>query len=68
MKPKKPPQDIMKLPIAVRAEMALKAAVKKAIIEHARQGRPIYVWRNGKVVEISARELRRRYLGVRSAE
>jgi hypothetical protein len=61
MKIKKPPRSILKLPLHVRAEMAMKAAVKEAIAEHARQGRPIYVWRDGKVVEIPARELRKRY-------
>jgi len=43
--------------------MALKAAVKKVMEEHAREGLPVYVWQDGKVVEISAEELRRRYPG-----
>jgi hypothetical protein len=38
--------------------MALKAAVEKLIIENARLGRPIYIGRNGKVVEVSGEELR----------
>ena len=58
---KKPRRSILKLPLHVRAQMALKEAVKEAIAEHARQGRPIFIWRNGKVVKISARELRKRY-------
>jgi hypothetical protein len=37
--------------------MALKAAVEKAIIEHARQGLPMYIWRDGKIVERSPQEL-----------
>jgi hypothetical protein len=37
--------------------MALKAAVEEAIKEHAREGRSIYIWRDGKVVEIPAEEL-----------
>jgi len=41
-----------------RAEMALKAAVEKVIVEHARKGLPIYIWREGKVVELSPEELR----------
>jgi hypothetical protein len=41
-----------------RAEMALKVAVEKVIVEHARQGMPIYVWRDGKVVEIPPDALR----------
>jgi hypothetical protein len=28
------------------------------IIEHARQGWPIYIWRDGKIVELSPEELR----------
>jgi len=63
MRIKKPPRSILKLPLHVRAEMAMKAAVKEAIAEHARQGRPIYIWRDGKVIEIPARELRKRYWG-----
>ncbi len=54
---RKPPRNILELPLEKRAEMALKTAVRKAIAEHARQGRPIYVWRDGKVVQVSARKL-----------
>jgi hypothetical protein len=38
--------------------MALRAAVEKVIEEHVRDGRPVYVWRDGKVLEVSAQELR----------
>jgi hypothetical protein len=38
--------------------MALKAAVEKVIEAHIRDGRPIAIWRDGKVVEVSAQELR----------
>jgi len=54
----KPPKNILELPLEERAEMALKAAVKKVIMDHARQGSPIYIWREGKVVELSPEELR----------
>jgi hypothetical protein len=54
----KPPVNVLELPLEQRAEMALKAAVEKVIIEHARQGLPIYIWREGKVVELSPEELR----------
>ena len=37
--------------------MAL-AAVEKVIVEHARQGMPIYIWRDGEVVEVPPNELR----------
>ncbi|MGC2697903.1 MAG: hypothetical protein WA738_19115 [Candidatus Angelobacter sp.] len=54
----KPPANILELPLAERAEMALKAAVEKVVESHVREGRPLYIWRDGKVVEVSARELR----------
>jgi hypothetical protein len=54
----KPPANVLELPLEQRAEMALKAAVEKVIVEHARQGWPLYIWRDGKVVELSPEELR----------
>ena len=56
----KPPTSVLELPLEQRAEMALKAAVEKVIVAHARQGLPIYIWREGKVVEMSLEELRER--------
>jgi hypothetical protein len=41
-----------------RAEIAFKEAVEEVIDEHARLGLPLYVWRNGKVVGLSAQEVR----------
>jgi hypothetical protein len=38
--------------------MAMKAAVEKVIEDHIRSGRPIHIWQDGKVVEVSADELR----------
>jgi hypothetical protein len=49
---------VLELPLETRAEMAMKAAVEKVIIDHARTGRPIYIWRDGKVAEVSPEELR----------
>ena len=40
--------------------MAMKAAVKKAIEKRTRLGFSIFVWRDGKVVEVTAQELRAR--------
>jgi hypothetical protein len=40
--------------------MAMKAAVEKVIIEAAREGRPIHIWRDGAIVEVSVEELRER--------
>jgi hypothetical protein len=56
---REPPANVLELPLDVRAEMALKAAVEGLIEEHAREGRSIFIWQDGKVVEISAEELRR---------
>lgn len=38
----KPLASVLELSLEERAEMALKAAVEKVIVEHARQGLPIY--------------------------
>jgi hypothetical protein len=54
----KPPANILELPLAERAEMALKAAVEKVVESHVRDGRPLYIWHDGKVIEVSAQELR----------
>ena len=47
----KPPANVLALPTRRAAEMALKAAVEKVIVEHARQGLPMYIWRDGTVGE-----------------
>jgi len=53
----KPSANVLDLPLEQRAEMALKAAIEKLIVEHARQGLPIYIGRSGRVVEVSQEEL-----------
>jgi hypothetical protein len=40
-----------------RAEEALRKAVAEAIAEHRRNGVPIAIWRNGKVVRIPAKQI-----------
>ncbi len=57
---KEPPANVLELPLQERALMALEAAVEKVWEEHAREGLPIYIWRDGKVVEVSPEELRLR--------
>jgi hypothetical protein len=54
----KPSLDVLELPLLERAAMAMKAAVEKVIEEHAREGLPLYIWRDGKVVAVPAEELR----------
>jgi hypothetical protein len=58
---KKPPPNVLDLPLHERALMALEAAVKGVMEEHARTGHPVYIMRDGDVVEISAEELRLLY-------
>jgi hypothetical protein len=55
---REPPPNVLELPLHVRAEMALKAAVRKAMEEHARDGVSMYVWRDGQIVEVPPEELR----------
>jgi len=54
----KPPPDVLELPILERAALAMKAAIQEVIEEHAREGLPLYIWRDGKVVAVPAEELR----------
>ena len=53
----KPPANVLELPLSDRGLLALKAAVEKVIEEHAREGLPLYLWRDGKVVAVPAKEL-----------
>lgn len=43
-----------------KALAALKEAVREVVENHKRTGRPLAVWRNGKVAKISATRLLRR--------
>lgn len=49
------PKDVRNLPLEERAVIALQVAVAKAIEEHARAGRSIFIAKNGKVVELPAK-------------
>jgi hypothetical protein len=51
-------KDISRLSLEERAEIAFKVAVAKAIDEHVRLGFPVYIWRKGRVVKLSAKEAR----------
>lgn len=51
-------KSVLRLPLEKRAEMAFKEAVEEVIDEHARLGLPLHVWHNGKVVALSAQEVR----------
>ena len=43
--------------LAYKAEEALRKAVAEAIAEHQRNGVPIAIWRNGKVIRIPADQI-----------
>ena len=43
--------------LAYKAEEALRKAVAEAIAEHRRNGAPIAIWRNGKVVRIPSDQI-----------
>jgi hypothetical protein len=52
--------NILDLPLSERGLMALKAAVERVIEEHAREGLPLYILRDGQVVAVPAEELRKK--------
>ena len=51
------PDEILKLPLQERAEIALREAVRKVIESNARDHLPVYIWRDGQVVAVPAEEL-----------
>ena len=42
------------------AEKALKEAVRGVLEDHKRSGRPVVIWRNGKVAKVPASQLLRK--------
>jgi hypothetical protein len=54
----KQPLNVLELPLLERAALAMKAAIEEVIDEHAREGLPMYIWRDGKVVAVPVEELR----------
>jgi hypothetical protein len=54
---KRASKSVLRLPLEKRAEMAFKEAVEEVIDEHARLGLPLHIWRDGKVVALSAEEV-----------
>lgn len=52
----KPSKRVLRLPLEKRAEIAFRVAVAKAIDEHSRLGLPIYIGRDGRVVEVSPKD------------
>jgi ABC-type proline/glycine betaine transport system ATPase subunit len=50
-------KKIIKIPLAIRAEEALKEAVAEAIADHKRTGDPIVIWKDGTVVRVPADQI-----------
>ncbi len=46
-------KELSDIPIEIRAEETL----KKAVADHKRSGDPIVIWRDGKVVKITADQI-----------
>ncbi len=40
-----------------KAELAMKAAVRKVVADHKKTGRPLAIWKNGKAVNVSPKSL-----------
>ena len=43
-----------RITIQDKAEMAMKKAVKNVVAQHKKDGRPLAVWKNGKVKKVIA--------------
>ena len=54
----KPNTNPVELSLHDRAALAMKAAIEKLKIDHARRGLPLYIWEDGRVVEVSAEQLK----------
>jgi hypothetical protein len=57
---KRVPKAVLRLPVEKRADLAFKEAVEEVIDEHARLKLPLHIWRDGKVVALSAKQVRDR--------
>jgi len=49
-----------RLSLQDKAFKALKEAVREVVKRHAETGRPLAIWKNGKVVYVSAKQLLRK--------
>lgn len=49
-----------------RIDKALRSAAREAVLSHRRQNLPVVIWRNGKTVLVSARELTKPSPGARN--
>ena len=42
-----------RLSLQDKAELAMKAAVRKVVADHKKTGRPLAIWKNGNAVNVS---------------
>lgn len=54
-----------RVPLAIRAEEALRGAVAKAIAERKMKGKSIAVWRDGRVIQIPSEQIAVREIGAK---
>ena len=47
-----------RLTLQDKAELALKKAVHEVVERHKKTGRPLAIWKNGKVVKVSAKKIK----------
>ena len=52
----KPNTNPVELSLHDRGALAMKTAIEKLKVDHARRGLPLYIWQDGKVVEVSAEQ------------
>ena len=52
----KPTINVLELPMAERAHIAFRAAVREVLEERAREGASVSIERDGQVMEVPARE------------
>jgi hypothetical protein len=55
---KKPASHLSGLSVSQKAELALKAAVKKTMAEHKKRGEPVAIWKDGKAIWLPADEIK----------
>ncbi len=57
---KQPEKNRKPFELARLAEQALNEAVREVIADHARTGDPLAIWRNGRVVLVPAKNLKKK--------
>jgi hypothetical protein len=48
-----------RMTILDKAEVAMKKAIKKVVAQHKKDGRPLFIWKNGRVKKIFAEQIKK---------